>query len=209
MTNPNLTHLALICDRSGSMHSIAGDMNGAIHTLLEDQAKGVGDIKVDVWTFDTKIDHPYADANPGDIKEDLILPRGSTALNDATGLAITKLGERFAALPEEERPGKVIVVIVTDGYENASHEWTHEQIKALVEKQTSEYGWEFVYLAANVDAFATGASYGYVGDNSMEYVASAAGVANAMRSASNYITNSRSGIVAGFSDEDRAEAMEE
>ena len=87
MTDSNYTHLALIVDRSGSMITIANDMNGAIRQLLSDQAKEPGYIKVDITTFDTVIEHPYIEVRPDDVKQDVIIPRGATALNDAIGLS--------------------------------------------------------------------------------------------------------------------------
>jgi len=82
---------------------------------------------------------------------------------------IVTAGERMAALPEEARPGSVVVGVMTDGYENASHEWTHERIKALIEQQTRQYHWEFLYLGADQDAIEEGARMGFAGDKSVTY----------------------------------------
>lgn len=161
MTDSQYTHIALVVDRSGSMHGIHTDMNGAILKLLADQAKEPGYALVDITTFDDVIEFPHVNSRLDDVKGEVIVPRGSTALLDAVGKTIVNLGERFAAMEEDERPGTVIFVIVTDGMENASREWTREQIKALVELQTQNYGWTFMYLAAGVDAFATGSGMGF------------------------------------------------
>lgn len=161
MTDKDYTHIAMVVDRSGSMQGIHTDMNGAILRLLKDQSSEPGYCVVDITTFDDKIEHPYVGVRPDDVKGEVIVPRGSTALNDAIGYTVVELGVRFSAMPEEDRPGTVIIVVVTDGMENASREYTAEQVKALIEHQSINYGWTFMYLAANVDAFATGGGYGF------------------------------------------------
>ncbi len=88
-------------------------------------------------------------------------PLGGTALNDAIGHMIVRLGNKFKTMPEDKRPAHVIVVIATDGAENSSREYTHAAVKQMVEEQTEKWQWTFVYLAANVDAFATGGAYGF------------------------------------------------
>lgn len=206
MTDSNYTHLALIVDRSGSMRIIADDMNGAIRQLLADQAKQPGYVKVDITTFDTDIETPYVEARPDDVKNDVIVPRGATALNDAIGSTIVRLGERFAALPEDERPDNVIVVVVTDGAENSSKEYTTKQVQLLVEQQQDQWGWTFIYLAANVDAFATGGAYGFNKDQSIAYAASSVGATRSFAAASNLVTRTRSGLDVSFTDEERQAA---
>lgn len=215
MTDPTFTHIMLIADRSGSMHGIAGDMNGAILGFMEDQAKEDGTCTVDVITFDDKIDVLYENQAPDKVLGDVIQPRGSTALLDAIGFGITRLGRKLSVLPEEKRPGLVIVAVVTDGYENASKEYTYDQIKAMVEEQTNTWKWEFVYLAANVDAFGTGAAMGFAPGSTMGYAAASAGVGNTYGSLSKNASVSRGRVAKGqsanltFSDEDRDAAMEE
>jgi uncharacterized protein YegL len=216
MTDNNYTHLALVVDRSGSMSTIAKDMNGGIRQLLADQAKEPGVCVVDITTFDTEIEHPYENVRPDDVKSDIIVPRGGTALNDAVGYTINELGERFSKMEEGDRPGLVIVVVVTDGEENSSREYTHDQIKELVERQTNEWGWQFVYLAANVDAFATGGSYGFAKGSTIAYAASGAGTQNVYAATSSNVSGLRANMSRGvrgatieFSDEDREEAMEQ
>ena len=152
MTNQDYTHLALIVDRSGSMQTIASDVNGAIKKLLEEQAQEPGTIKVDVATFDSIVEFVCTDVAPADVPEDLVNPRGMTALNDAIGQMINRLGNKFKTTPEDKRPAHVIVVIATDGLENSSREYTAQQVKEMVKEQTEKWQWTFIYLAANVDA---------------------------------------------------------
>lgn len=206
MTDPNLTLLALIADRSGSMSGIARDMNGGISTLLAEQSRIPGALAVDIWTFDDKVEHPFDWVRPDDVKADIIVPRGRTALNDAVGQAIVSIGERLASMDEDDRPSKVIVCIVTDGAENASTEYTLDRVRELVKTQTEQYGWEFMYLAANVDAFATGGAYGFAKGSTMSYGATSAGAASSIAAASAGITRSRFGQAADFTDAERQKA---
>ncbi|QGJ88916.1 hypothetical protein PBI_TEAMOCIL_65 [Microbacterium phage Teamocil] len=206
MTDQNLTLLALIADRSGSMSSIARDMNGGIATLLAEQARQPGALAVDIWTFDDKVEHPFDWVRPDDVKVDVILPRGRTALNDAVGQAIVSIGERLASMDEDDRPAKVIVCVVTDGAENASTEYDLDRVQALVKTQTEQYGWEFIYLAANVDAFATGRGYGFAGGQTMSYAADSQGAASSLAAASAGITRSRLGGDSTFTDAERQSA---
>ncbi|AWY06773.1 DNA ligase [Microbacterium phage Quhwah] len=206
MTDQNLTLLALIADRSGSMSSIAKDMNGGIATLLAEQSRQPGALAVDIWTFDDRVEHPFDWVRPDDVKADIIVPRGRTALNDAVGTAIVSIGERLNAMDEDDRPAKVIVCVVTDGAENASREYTLDRVREMVEAQTKAYGWEFIYLAANVDAFATGGGYGFAAGSTMSYGANADGATSSLAAASAGITRSRLGQAADFTDAERQNA---
>ena len=101
---------------------------------------------------------------------------GCTALNDAVCQAIDEIGAEFAALPESERPGQVLFAILTDGEENASRRFTQADVKERVERQTNVYSWNFVFLAANIDAFATGASLGLSQDDCVAFECSEEGL---------------------------------
>lgn len=206
MTDQNYTHLCLIVDRSGSMFTIAQDMDGSIHSLIEDQAVLPGRLVIDMVTFDTEVETPYIDAEPQDIKGTIIRPRGGTALNDAVGKSVVRLGEKFSRMPEDQRPGTVVVVVVTDGQENSSREFTKEQVKSLVTRQIEVYKWTFIYLAANVDAFATGGDYGFAKGSTIAYSATAGGTTASMGSASRGVTASRLGEHVEFTEEERLAA---
>lgn len=191
MVDSKYTHLAVVADHSGSMSGIAGDMNGGLEAFLKEQDALDGLLLVDITTFDGKVEQIITDGKVADVTFPVIVPRGMTALNDALGTTITSLGERFAKMDELSRPGKVIVLVITDGYENASREYKAEQIKELVTRQQDEWNWDFVFLGANIDSFAVGGSYGVRGGSTLNYTADAAGVATALRSASAYVTTSR------------------
>ncbi len=123
MADDNYTATLLVIDRSGSMTTIRDEMVGALTTLLEKQAAEEGMLTVDVVTFDNVIERQEHFADPTDVVIRLE-PRGGTALYDALGIAIGEFGRELAALPEHARPGTVQVVVVTDGEENSSQEYS-------------------------------------------------------------------------------------
>ena len=132
MTRSDLTHLYFLLDRSGSMQSIKTDTEGGFAAFIEEQRRAPGECRVTLAQFDNDYEVVYADRPLADVPPLDLQPRGSTALLDAMGRTISDAGTALAALRESERPGTVIVAIMTDGMENASHEWTHPAIKALV-----------------------------------------------------------------------------
>lgn len=169
MTDGTLTHLYFLLDRSGSMHSIRTDTMGGFDAFIEEQRSAPGRCRVTLAQFDHAYDEVYAGRDLADVPPLELTPRGSTALLDALGRLIATSGERLAALPEDQRPGTVIVGVMTDGLENASREWSHPRIKALIEQQTREYGWQFLYLGADEDAIEEGAKMGFTAERSMTY----------------------------------------
>jgi hypothetical protein len=201
VTNADYTALLFIVDRSGSMASIAADMEGGIKTLLDEQRQLPGRLTVDFVRFDDKYEHVSRLADPDKVVIK-ITPRGSTALLDAVGRAVTEFGATLAAMPEEERPGQVIVAIVTDGLENASHEWTGAAVKALVEQQTFTYSWTFTYLGANQDADSVAHHIGINPSAALTY--NPANVGAMASSLSGYVSTTRStGVAASYSVADR------
>ena len=169
MTDPNLTHLYFLLDRSGSMVSLREDTIGGFDTFIAEQRTAPGRCRVTLAQFDNEYDEVYADRDIATVPSLVLVPRGSTALLDALGRLVVTAGERLAALPEQERPGSVIVGVMTDGYENASRDWTHDRIKALIEQQSHAYGWQFLYLGADQDAIEEGAKMGFAAGKSMTY----------------------------------------
>lgn len=194
MTNPDYTALLFIIDRSGSMNSIKKDMEGAINGVLEEQKELPGEVTVDVAYFDHEVtyDERFLSLESASIQ---ISPRGSTALFDAIVSSSADFGEALSQLPEDERPGNVIVVIVTDGEENSSKESTIKDVKALITEQQDTYNWNYLFLGANQDAFATGSSFGLRSGSSFNYTADAAGTQDAARISGGYITAIRTNLV--------------
>lgn len=195
MVNQDYTHLALVIDRSGSMQSIKTDMEGAIKTLLDEQAKLPGKIVVDVTLFDNTVEFPIIGVAPDEVETtDLIRPRGMTSLFDAIGLTAVQLGERLEKLDEDERPGHVLVAVVTDGHENSSHEFKASAVKELIQKQTDEFSWDFIFLGANIDAAAVGSTFGLAEAQTMNYTADSHGVGSVGAAMSGYVTQTRSHV---------------
>ena len=152
--NNNLTEIACVIDRSGSMESIRKDAIGGYNAFLQSQQALPGEAR---WTL-VLFDHEYLVVENGvpihqalPLDETRYVPRGTTALLDAVGRTIDDVGKRLSETPEAERPGKVIVAILTDGYENASHDYTYQTVAERISHQQDKYSWEFVCLAANQD----------------------------------------------------------
>lgn len=214
MTRADLTHLYFLLDRSGSMQSIKSDIEGGFAAFVDEQRKVAGECRVTLAQFDDEYDvvyssRPLADVPPLDLR-----PRNMTALHDAMGRLITSAGAELAALPDDQRPGTVIVAIMTDGLENASKEWDAPRIKALVEQQTSEWSWQFLYMGADQDAVEVGSSIGvsaaasvtYGRGKSREAMAMAGGKLGAYRAAKAAApAGAPAPAMAAFTEEERAE----
>jgi hypothetical protein len=187
------THIICMLDRSGSMASIISDSIGGFNTFLQQQRALPDEATITVALFDDRYELIYDNV---DIKkaQDLTRaqwsPRGTTALYDAIGKTINTEKANFAKLGKEA-PAKVLVVIVTDGYENASKEYSVDAIKKLI-KDCEKEDWNFIYLAANQDAFAVGSQFGVSAGNTFTYTASADGVMNMSTTMSNASVNYRS-----------------
>lgn len=152
-----------ILDRSGSMSSIKDDAIGGFNNFLNEQKKLPGKASFSIILFDNEYEVLKDNIDIQDIDlltDKTFVPRGCTALLDAVGKTINSVGDRLSKTKEEDRPEKVMVCIVTDGQENASHNFTKTKIKDMIEHQRSKYGWEFLYLGANQDSFSEASSYG-------------------------------------------------
>lgn len=189
------THIICILDRSGSMSSIMSDSIGGFNEFLRKQKELPDKATITVHLFDDKHDCLYDFVDIKDAKEltrDVWYPRGTTALYDAIGRAINKDKARFAGLGSEA-PAKVLVCIVTDGLNNASKEYTREGIQSLI-RQCENDDWNFIYLAANQNAFAVGQSFGISYANTYTYTANSVGVAGMSATLNNATTSYRSMI---------------
>ncbi len=205
------TRIAIILDRSGSMESCKESTVAGFNEFLRTQRELPGEAAVKLVQFDdqyeTVFDKSLRDCP--ELNQNTFVPRGSTALLDAQGRTIVELGQELAALPEDERPSKVIMVTITDGLENASKNYTLEQIAAMIKEQRDKYNWDFVFLGANQDAVKTAAAMHIPLSSAMSYSTTRAGIANSMAAASHYVAASRMGQPAAFSQADRKKAMEE
>ena len=176
--NENLTELVFILDRSGSMSGLERDTIGGFNSMLEKQKKESGEAFVTTVLFDDKYKllHDRNDIKRVNaITEKEYYVRGSTALLDAIGITINNIGIALSDTNEEERPGKVLFVIITDGMENSSREFSYEKIKEMVEHQKSKYAWDFIFLGANIDAIMTAGSFGISADRAANFVSDSSG----------------------------------
>jgi len=205
----NSTRIAIILDRSGSMESSKESTVTGFNEFIRSQKTIPGEATVKLVQFDdqyeTVFDKPLKDCP--ELTQATFVPRGSTALLDAQGRTIVELGRELAALPEPERPSKVIVVTLTDGLENASKNYNLQQIGEMIREQRDKYRWDFVFLGANQDAVATAAAMSIPAPSAMSYSTSKAGVAATMAAVSRYVLASRRGKVAAFSAQDRKAAV--
>ena len=174
----NYTHIAVVLDRSGSMDSIKDDTIGGFNTFLKGQKEAPGEATFTLIQFDHEYTPVY---EMDDVKYILPLgpatyqPRGSTALLDAIGRTISETGTALSKMREEDRPAKVVFVVITDGFENASREFSADTIKDMISCQTHIYKWEFVFLGANQDAIMTAGDLGMNVNNAMTYAANSMG----------------------------------
>lgn len=159
----NLTDITVVMDRSGSMQACRSDAEGGLNRFIEDQKKQPGEALFTLVQFDTEYEFVHNGVPIQSVPHCSLVPRGSTALLDAIGRAIIETGERLAKMPEPERPGLVILVILTDGQENSSREFSKAQVQEMIQHQQDVYKWQFVYLGANQDAFAEAANLGIQG----------------------------------------------
>ncbi len=213
-------HIAIILDRSGSMGSIAGATVEGVNAFLFEQRQSTAEVSLLLVQFDDQYDQLYAGPIAGApmltlsehpaSNEVRFEPRGMTALLDAMGRTIDDVGNSLAALLEEKRPAKIVIVTMTDGQENSSKHFTQQQIAAKIQHQRDVYKWEFQFLAANQDAIATAAAMNIPMGNAITYTASSSGARNVIASASRSV---RAYAAVGapmpaFSKLDRAAAIE-
>lgn len=156
----DFTDITLVVDRSGSMEAIRQDAMGGVNRFILDQAEKPGEAVLTLVQFDTEYEFVHRATPIKSVPQYVLTPRGGTALLDAVGRAINETGERLAALPEAQRPGLVVFVVMTDGEENSSKEFSNSQIKDKISHQQDKYGWQFVFLGANQDAFAEAGAMG-------------------------------------------------
>ena len=175
----DLCELVFILDKSGSMSGLESDTIGGFNANIETHKKVGGDVRVTTALFDNNYEllHDRIDIQAISlITTEQYQVGGMTALLDAIGETIHKIRKVQKQTAEEFRAEKVIFVIITDGQENSSQEYKHADIKKLIEHQQKKYGWEFLFLGANIDAFDEARNLGIPIDHALNYVADRAGV---------------------------------
>ena len=176
----NLTEIVFILDRSGSMAGLEEDTIGGFNAMIRKQKSEEGEAYVSTILFDnhTEVIHDRVDIKmiqPLTHKDYYV--RGCTALLDAVGKAIHHIGNVHKYAREEDRPEKTIFIITTDGMENASREYTYERVRKMIEHEKEKYGWEFLFLGANIDAAREAARFGITEDRAANYHADHKGTA--------------------------------
>ena len=216
MTNLKLTEITIVLDRSGSMGSVKEATIEAFNGFLHSQKTGDGDVQFSLVQFDDQYE-PLLTAVPmaqvADLTPTTYEPRGSTALLDAIGRTIVETGQRLSQMPEPQRPGTVLFVIQTDGFENASHTFRLEQINSMIAEQRQKYLWEFIFLGANQDAIASAAHFGIAAGQALTYSPNARGTRGVFKVLDQKIQSHRTSRASGdesakveFTDADRHEA---
>jgi len=176
----NLTELVMILDRSGPMSGLESDTIGGYNGMLRKQKDTEGEVLVSTVLFDDRSEVLF-DRVPlselPEMTEKEYYVRGCTALLDAVGGAVRHIGNVHKYARDEDRPEKTIFVITTDGLENASREYSYDRVKRMIERQKEKYGWEFIFLGANIDAIETAGRFGISADRAANYHSDCAGTA--------------------------------
>lgn len=172
------TDINIVLDRSGSMQSVKPAIIEGFNSFIEAQKEVAGEAKVSLYQFDNYYETVYAGINVKEaplLNNETFIPKGWTALLGAIGKTIDDVGSRLRAMPENERPKKVLIVIVTDGGENASfyYEWsrqyTNDKTNAMIKHQDEKYNWQFVFIGSNQDAIKTAGGLGIAAGNASTY----------------------------------------
>lgn len=199
------THVTFVLDSSGSISKIADDTKGGFNIFLQEQQEEEGTATVTLYDFSDTVEVVYRAIPIRDaptLDNENYRPGGKTALHDAITRAIDETGDRIETMPDGDEPDNVIVVVLTDGKENAS-ETPQDVVKERVEQRQDE-GWEFLFIGANQDAALTAEAMGMDRDKSLDMSHSGEGAQEAYRSTSRNISQARQeGETGGYTEEDR------
>jgi uncharacterized protein YegL len=204
------TDITIILDKSGSMEARRTDAIGGFNALVDDQKVQPGGAALSLVLFDTTYEVTFTEKRPSDVPAltmETYTPSGGTALLDAMGKTIDATGKRLAAMAKESRPGKVIVVVITDGEENSSREYTYPRVNEMICHQRDVYKWEFIFVGTNQDAIASASRIGIQAQNALTYGTSPRATRLAMDVLAGSISALRAGHSGHFTDEDREAAM--
>ena len=175
----NITELVFILDRSGSMAGLVSDTIGGFNSMIERQKKEQGEVYVTTVLFDTRFDRIHDRKKLAEVPvltEKDYVPGGCTALLDAIGSTVRHIAHIHRYARPEDVPEKTVVVITTDGLENASRQYSLEEVRRLIEHEQEKYGWEFLFLGANIDAIETARGIGISADRATNFMADTRGI---------------------------------
>ncbi len=198
-----ITEIVVVLDRSGSMSAVREDMVGGLNRFVKDQKKLPDKARFTLVQFDTEYETVCDGMDLGKVGTLDLVPRGCTALLDAIGRTIHLTDDRLTKLTSKAKPSKVLFLIITDGHENSSHEFTKKQILEMIKQQKDKNKWEFVFLGANQNAIDEGAQIGIGVAQSMTYAPTKKGIGSAFASLSTNTSNYRATGSYSFSAADR------
>lgn len=221
--NDKLTNIVVILDRSGSMESVAQQTIDGFNEFVNKQKSAGGNATLTLVQFDDMYEIVYKNAPINEVSKltpFTYVPRGLTALLDAVGKTITTVRLQYTGLCEKCKPDGTIFVVITDGIENNSREYSRDQVFSMIRRQEQECGWEFVFLGANQDAIQNGMNFGFKSGSSATYNSTTTGTSKCFNKMSDQILKYRSmnsvereeltsGSIELFSSDDRSELLEE
>lgn len=190
----NTTELVFILDRSGSMAGLESDTIGGFNSMIKKQKNQDGKSYVSTVLFDDRIEVVHDRVELSSIKEmtgNDYYVRGCTALIDAIGLSIRHIANIHKYARPEDVPENTLFVITTDGMENASHQFSSDEVKRMIEKEKAKYGWEFIFIGANIDAVETAKQFGINSDRAVNYHADSKGTKVLYEAVSDAVCNVR------------------
>ena len=202
--NPNLTELVFILDKSGSMSGMEEDTIGGFNSMLKKQQAAQGEALVTTVLFSNDLHRLHDRVPVGEVRalsDDDYRVGGCTALLDAIGTTIKHIAKIHKYARPEDVPGQTLFVITTDGLENASHSFSSDEVKRMIKKETEEYGWEFIFVAANIDAVETAKHFGIREERAVNFKQDQAGMELAFETMSDVASCMRANapIAAGWS----------
>lgn len=200
-TAPRL--ITILLDRSGSMQTVKDDTEGGLRAFLDEQRTAPGKTMVTLRQFNTQHETVYQGVPLADVPPFTLQPRGSTALLDAIGETIASTRRYITGLPDDERPGEVVLVILTDGVENASREWSLDGIKDAIKTARAD-GWQVLFLAADQDAITVAHGMGIGPDTALSY--SSHNTRDTMTTAGRAVSRGTRTGHYGFTDDERRDA---
>lgn len=212
----NYIHITVILDRSGSMESIRDDTIGGFNAFLNQQRSEEGSATLTLVQFDSQdsyeVIHRFRSLEViPELTRNTFVPRSGTPLLDAIGRGVNDLESSLAELKEDDKPSGVVIVIITDGQENESHEFTKEQIEKMIREKQTKDGWQFVFLSADMAAIDDALTSGVHANSTMAFDKTSFGTSAAMASVSSRISDYRSGRSSSvsFTEEDRSQQESE